>query len=138
MNQQLWPFTLGVFGEAMGYVFRRISAAHPKGRQQGLIWYLMQRCVRKLRRDGMALGLTNVRDDFERAKRILFTVGEGGTRIELIEVLTPAHVTSHSLFIILAPALMAASHYSLCLLLFIPCPSRRLNQVSSDQWLLDD
>ncbi|ORY52832.1 RTA1 like protein-domain-containing protein [Leucosporidium creatinivorum] len=54
----MWPFTVGALGEAMGYVFRRMSADHPTGRKAGLLWYILQ-----------------------------------------------------SLFIILAPALMAASHY---------------------------
>lgn len=40
---QMWPFTVGALGEAMGYVFRRMSADHPTGRKAGLLWYILQR-----------------------------------------------------------------------------------------------
>ncbi|SGZ30438.1 BQ5605_C048g12360 [Microbotryum silenes-dioicae] len=38
----MWPFTVGVAGECIGYALRRISAEHPRGRSQGLIWYITQ------------------------------------------------------------------------------------------------
>lgn len=52
------PFVIGMIGEAAGYAFRRVSAAHPVGRGSALLYYIIQ-----------------------------------------------------SLFIILCPALMAATHY---------------------------
>jgi len=41
-GQQMWPFVLGCFGEAVGYAIRRLSAEHPKGRQLGLKYYIGQ------------------------------------------------------------------------------------------------
>lgn len=38
----MWPFTVGVLGEACGYIFRRVSADHPTGRGAGLLWYILQ------------------------------------------------------------------------------------------------
>ncbi|SCV72297.1 BQ2448_4991 [Microbotryum intermedium] len=38
----MWPFTVGVAGECVGYALRRMSAQHPRGRSQGLIWYITQ------------------------------------------------------------------------------------------------
>ncbi|KAK4047055.1 hypothetical protein OIO90_006339 [Microbotryomycetes sp. JL221] len=38
----MWPFTLGALGEVIGYALRRVSADHPTGRGQGLIWYILQ------------------------------------------------------------------------------------------------
>lgn len=39
----MWPFTVGMLGEVGGYFFRRISADHPTGLKQGLLWYILQR-----------------------------------------------------------------------------------------------
>lgn len=44
-EMQMWPFVLAALGETAGYAFRRVSAARPKGRSGGLVWYLGQRRV---------------------------------------------------------------------------------------------
>ncbi|KAI5478841.1 RTA-like protein [Pseudohyphozyma bogoriensis] len=38
----MWPFCLGALGETVGYIFRRLSAAHPTGRKEGLLYYIIQ------------------------------------------------------------------------------------------------
>lgn len=78
---QMIPFAIACLGEAVGYGFRRVSADHPTGRHAGLTWV---RC-----RLLPSLLFPSKLTFFDRCKQYIL----------------------QELFIILCPALMAASYY---------------------------
>ncbi|KAJ8294383.1 Protein RTM1 [Rhodotorula toruloides] len=48
MKRRTWymiPFVIAMIGECLGYVFRRVSADHLRGRGAALTWYLLQERV---------------------------------------------------------------------------------------------
>jgi hypothetical protein len=81
---QMIPFAVACLGEAVGYGFRRVSADHPTGRKAGLTWV-----------------------------RSLFPSSTGVNVDCLLPFppLPPSQYILQELFIILCPALMAASYY---------------------------
>jgi hypothetical protein len=109
------PFAVACLGEAVGYGFRRVSADHPTGRKAGLTW------VRSLFPSSTGVDVDWSAPLFLRR------------RFETLQYIL------QELFIILCPALMAASYYMcfgrtsfLPLLSFLSFPSSPSSRASSD------